>query len=85
MIKWVVYGLLLAGPNDPGFVSVFNCHVADTKAECQLERQDLENHYYNERQGTGIISPCVPVNTKAVDIHKLCSNLKERLGQDQIK
>ena len=82
MIKWFVYGVMLAGPSDPGFVKVFNCHIADTKRECQIERNDLENHYTNERRGlTKVVSPCLRIDTRVTDPKELCEKLKHRLSK----
>lgn len=82
MIKWFVYGVMLAGPTDPGFVKVFNCHVADTQRECQIERNDLEQHYLNERRGLSkIVSPCLRIDTRVTDPKRLCEKLKRRLHE----
>ena len=80
MIKWFVYGVMLAGPTDPGYVKVFNCAVTDTKRECLTERNDLEQHYINERKPlTKVVSPCLQIDTRVTDPRKLCERLKQRM------
>lgn len=73
---------MLAGPTDPSFVKVFNCVVTDTHRECQIERNDLEHHYLNERRAlTKLVSPCLQIDTRVTDPQKLCERLKRRMSK----